>query len=310
MRWVINESNLIPQKETKLSIPYDFMGNVCIAENDSMIILVDDDRVLYELDSERLDVRDTTLATSMSSSTQNQPYCQRFYKVSSDGLRLVVIHIQCPKSTEATTCDRQIEHPTSPDLRKTRIELRFVELTGTNDPIRTIELEYSDPYTSTSHQHVAMFSPDLSLLQAGLHIFDLLSPGYPQLSFPDSPLADLRSIEDCVSFSACNRYLAIIKAKKGYLSEGSKARLGFFWIFRTAGRIERLVIANLEGLVADKIFAAFHPMLPLLMLTHYNYPRTEVQGSVTDVEVMEVDLEGLESSSFAHTIFDISKADE
>ena len=307
MRWVVNESNIISQEETKISIPYGSMGNICVAEDDSMILLVDDDRILHELDIERLDIKDATLATSMSSIIQNQLYCHRDHQVSSDGLTIVGCYIKCPTPTDTTTCDHNIQHPMSPDLRKTRVVLKVVDLSGDQKP--TIELEYSDPYMSTSHRHVVILSPDLSLLQAGLHIFDLLASGHPQLYFSDSLLSNLWSDKGCVSFSACNGYLAIVKGEDT-AAEGRKARVELFRIYRTAGRIEKIVIANVEGLVPDRIWAKFHPILPLLMLTYHTYPGTDARDTSKSVEVKEIDLQALESLPITLSKYVMVKRDE
>ena len=268
-----------------------------------MIILVDDDRILHELDLERLDLKVTTLATSMSSATQNQLYYHRGHRVSNDGLRLVAFYIQCPTSNETPTCDRNNEQSMPQGIRKTRIKLKFVDLSGTGNQIRTFDLEYPDPYSSASHDHVVIFSPDLSLLQAGLHIFDLLAPDH--LSFPDSPLSNPCSTEDRVSFSACNGYLLIIE-DEDTAAQGRKERLRLFRICRPSGRVEKIVIANLEGLVLDKLHVNFHPILPLLMLTCYTYPETDTQGAI---DVMEVDLEALEAFPIALPKFDIDKVE-
>lgn len=203
-RWALGEPGFIPQ-ETILSVASEFLRNVCVAEDDSMIILVDDDRVMYELDLERLDFRDGTLTTSMGSNIQNQLYCQRAYQVSSDGLVVVGVYIKCPASSDTATCNHEKERLMSLGFFKTRIELKFINLSGTADQMRKIELEYSDPYPTNSHKHVVIFSPDLSLLQAGLHIFDLMTPRHPQLSFPDSPLSKpWHTSGSYMSFSSCN----------------------------------------------------------------------------------------------------------
>ncbi len=255
-----------------------------------MIVLVDNDRVIYELDLERLDFRDGALTTSTGSIIQHQLYCQRQYQLSSNGLRIVGIYIKCAESSD-TTCDHEKEQRKSP-FRKTRIELKFADLSGTADQMQKIELDYSDPYPSMSHEHVVTFSPDLSLLQAGLHIFDLLAPGHPELAFPESPLGNLGDATDSsVAFSSCNGYLRVIKAKDSVV-EDEKATLGLFRICRTVGGIEKIVIADLEGLVADKLLATFHPILPLLLVTYYTY-------GGDDLKVMEIDSETLESIPLA-----------
>ena len=256
-----------------------------------MIILVDDDRVIHELDLDRLNFRDGALTISRGSTFQHQLYCKRHYQVSSDALRVIGIYINCPESSD-TMCDHEKEQSISPDFRKTRIELKFFDLSGIVDQVRIIELAYLDPYPSTSHEHVVTFSPDLSLLQAGLQIFDLLAPGHPQLAFPESPFGNLADVTfSSVAFSSCNGYLRVIYAKNS-VAERDKNTLGLFRICRTVRRIERIVIADLEGLVADEIWATFHPMLPLLVLKCYN-------SRGDDVKMREIDLETLESIPLA-----------
>ena len=278
-----------------------------------MIILVDRDRLIYEIDLERLEFKAGSLTSSMGSNLQHQLYSQRHYRVSSNGLGVVGLYIKCPASSNTTTCDHEKEPPMSPALRKTRLELKFVDLSGTADQMRTIELEYLDSYPSMSHKQGFTFSPDLSLLQVGPHIFDLLAPGHPQLYFPESPLGNLQGgplvPRSRISFSSCNGYLKIIQGEDP-VAKGGKATLGLYRICRTGGRIERIVIADLEGLVADSIRATFHPMLPLLMLTCITYGGHDLEDTVTDARVMEVDLEALESFRVALPVFDIVKLEE
>ncbi len=59
------------------------------------------------------------------------------------------------------------------------------------------------------------------------------------------------------------------------------------------------MIANLEGLMADRILATFHPMLPLLMVTCHTYPESGVKDIAKPMEVMEIDLQALESNPIA-----------
>lgn len=309
LRWTISEPGFIPQEETELLIPnittsYDPRSNgtrkIHVAEDASMIVLVGDDRELYEIGLERLNLKDGTLTTSRSSTVQHQPYCQRDCLVSNDGLTVVGIYIKCSAWSDTTKCDHEEMQPVSPGFRKTRIELTFVDLSRVADQTRIIELEYSDLNLSTSHErHVITFSPDLSLLQAGPHIFDLLAPGHPQLSFPDFPPNDLRREQGVrMSFSSCNGYVIIIKGKKA-VAESEKATFGLFRICRTAGRIERILIADLDALVADLILAAFHPNLPLLVLTCHTYGGRDMQDTVRAMKVMEIDLQTLESIPIA-----------
>lgn len=139
------------------------------------------------------------------------------------------------------------------------------------------------------------FSPDLSMLQAGPHIFDLLAPGHPQLSFSSSPLNHLRHEEGArIRFSACNGYLTVIEVK----DFGEKDKFALFRLFRihrAAGKIEKLVITGLDDLVVDGIEAAFHPTLPLVLLTYIMYCGNGLRDVAKAVKLVEIDLEALRS---------------
>ena len=262
-----------------------------------MIILTDDDRVIYELDLGRLDCRDGTLTISVGSENQHQRCCQRGSRVSNNGLRAVIFYIQCCTSTETSTYNHGEEQWTPAGPLQTRIELVFVELDGTFEQVRRVELQYRDPYPSTTHDHVINLSPDLSLLQAGLHIFDLSTPGYRRLFSPDFPLSNIREMrESSVSFSSCNDYLTVIKCADS-LPKGQKVTLELFRISRSARSIKKIVLADLEGFMADYIFAAFHPVLPLLMVTFLDY---DAEGSWRLVKVIENDLEALKTIPVEH----------
>ena len=300
-RWTISEPGLIQDQGTDILIPKfeipPHTGNISMVEDKSTIVMVSNDRTLYEIDSEKLTFRDSTLMTSKNSTIQHQTYCQRNYWVSGNGLEVVGAHFKCPAWSDISTCDHDDMRPLSPGFRNIRITLQFALLSGTNDQVRTVELEYSDFDLSTSHEyHETTFSPDLSLLQAGPHIYDLSAPGHPRLSFPDFPPNYRgRPKEDSeISFSPCGKYMITIKGRDP-VAEGEKAIFGIFRIYRTAGRLERVLIADLEGLAAASFLASFHPTLPLLLLTchtHQNFNIMDVEVAIT---VVEVDLEALES---------------
>ena len=150
LRWTISEPGFIPQEETELLIPnittsYDprsnGTGKIHVAEDGSMIVLVGDDRELYEIGLERFNLKDGTLTTSRGSTVQHQPYCQRDYLVSNDGLTVVGIYVKCSAWSDTTKCDHEEMQPVSPGFRKTRIELTFVDTSRVADKTRTIELE-------------------------------------------------------------------------------------------------------------------------------------------------------------------------
>lgn len=262
-----------------------------MAEEDSMIILVTEDRVLYELDLQRLNFKEGTLATPRDTEFPYRPYCRRDYLVSSNGCRVVGFYIRCRKWSDTTSCESKEEQSASLDLSKTRMELKFFGFFETTEQVQTLELEYSGPELLDFHEHVITFSPDLSMLQAGPHVFDLLAPGHPRLSFPDSPLDSLRrGANSYISFSACNAYLIVIKGKDE-VAQNEHAMFGLFRISRTAGKIERIAVAGLDDLVADSFCAPFHPVLPLLLLTCITDQENLVEDLAKAIKVMEIDLE-------------------
>lgn len=303
-RWTLSKPSSIPQGETRLFVPgflaisnhtsnlFPSGGTVCVVEEDSIIILVDKDRVLYKLDLQPLNFKEGTLATPEDTSFPYQPYCHRDYLVSSNGCRVVGLYVRCPEWSNATNCESNEEQSASLDFSKIRIGLKSFEFSATTDQVQTLELEYSDPESPDFHSdHAITFSPDLSMLQAGLHVFDLLAPGHPRLSFPDSPLDDLRHGESSfICFSACNCYLIIIEGK----GEGAQNELATFGLFRvspTAGKIEKIAIVGLDDLAADGFCAAFHPVLPLLLLTCITSQGNRLEDVTKFIRVMEIDLE-------------------
>ena len=259
-----------------------------MAEEESTIILVNEDRVLFELDLQRLNFKKGALVTPEEINSPYQPYCFRKYIVSNDGCRVVGLYMSCPKWSDATTYEDKKEQLASLDSSKTRMELKFLDSSGTPDWVQTLELEYSDPESPVYHDHVITFSPDISMLQAGPHIFDLLAPGNPRLVFPDSPLDKFRHGENsCIFFSACNCYLIAIQDKDGV------ATFGIFRIARTAGMIERISVTGLDDLAADRFRAAFHPVLPLLLLTCITRQEKDVEDVSQTIKVLEIDMEAL-----------------
>ena len=304
-RWAVSKPSFVPKEETLLLVPgfppitnrFTFSipieGTVCVAEEDSMIILVTKDRVVYELDLQCLNFKEDTPSTPGSMNYPYQPYCQRYYRVSNNGCRIIGLYLRCPEWSDATTCGREEEQPASQDFRKTRLELRIFDLSGTDDQVQIVELEYLDTDSPALHQHDTTFSPDLSLLQAGPYVFDLLAPGHPSLSFSDSALDKLRRGENSsVAFSACNLYLSIIEGKDD-VAQDKSATFEIFRICRTSGKIEKIAIAGLGDLIADGFRAAFHPVLPLLVLTCITRQENDVLDISNCIKVMEIDLEAL-----------------
>lgn len=215
--------------------------------------------------------------------------------MSKNGRQVVGIYIWCSEHCGPVKCECEKEQQELGESNDTRMELKFFDLSGAAGQTQTFELEYSDLNLSASHTHVITFSPDLSMLQAGPYIFDLLAPGHPQLSFPSSPLNHLRHDEGArICFSACNGYLAIIEGRDVDAND-KNALFGLFRICRTAGKIEKISITGLDDLVADGIEAAFHPTLPLLLLTYVTYRGSDVGDVTKAVKVAEIDLEALKS---------------
>lgn len=292
----MTETNFAHQANTSLFIP-DFeparghrFGNVFVVEELSKMILVNRNRVLYELD---LSFQDNTLAPPESEIPPPTPHCRKFYGISSDGCRLVEAYTTCSEWVDSTAADRKDEHLNSPDLGMIRTELRLVDLNLETDHLQRLDLVYSEPKLPASHNHVVTFSPDLSMMQAGPHIFDRLAPGHPPLSFPEFPSDALQQKEGShIAFSSCNGYLVVVKGKDA-AATGEPAKLGLFRICRTAGRIETIAIDFIENLVADSISAGFHPTIPLLVLAYITYPGSDTKDIARYIQVMEIDLQEL-----------------
>ena len=141
------------------------------------------------------------------------------------------------------------------------------------------------------NMYVITFSPDLSIVQAGAHVFDLLAPGHPRLSFPDNPLDGPRQGEGLsMTFSSCNRYLVLIKSKDDVTTD-EFATCGIFRINRPVGEIDKVVTPVLDDLVADRFSAAFHPELPLLILIYFTFPEHCVGEATHYINGIEIDLE-------------------
>ena len=300
----MNKPSFIPQEETIVFVPdlSPISASVCVVEEDSMIILTTMDRVVYELDFQSLKLKDGILATTVGINSSYQPYCNSDYQISSNGSRIVERCIRCPELPEFTTHDHAEKHSAALDIGMTRLELKMFDLSETADRVQTLKLEYADPQSSSFHIHIITLSPDLSIVQAGAHIFNLLAPGHPLLSFPDDSLDKLREEENSsITFSSCNRYLVLIRNKDDVATEAS-ARCGIFRCYRTVGKIEKVAIPGLGDLVADSFSAAFHPELPLLMLKCFTHPEPGIRNTANYMTVIEIDLEALKP-----TVIDIPK---
>ena len=291
----MNKPSFILQEETIVFVP-DFRptaGSVCVAEEDSMVILVAMDRVVYELDLQSLKLEESILATTEGISSPYRPYCDSGYRISRNGSRIIRFYIRCPERPGTTTRGHAEEDSAAPDIRKTRLELKIFDLSGTADQVQILELEYADPRLPYSHMHVIKFSPDLSIVQAGAHIVDLLAPGHPRLLFPDNPLDKPRQGEkSSITFSPCNRYLVLIQNRNN-VAPNRPATYGIFRIYRTINEIEKVAIPGLDYLVADDFSAAFHPELPLLVLTCFTRPEPGVRNAAYYMTAIEIDLEAL-----------------
>ena len=257
-----------------------------------MVIIVNMDRVVYELDLQSLELEDSILATNESITSPHRPYCYSKYQISRNGSQIVGLYIKCPEWSEINTCDDAEEHSAAMGIRKTRLELKMFDLSGTAVQVQILELEYVDPQPPTFHMHVITFSPDLSIVQAGTQIFDLLTPGRPPLSFSENPLDRPRQGESSsITFSPCNRYLIIINIKDD-LTTDEFATYGIFRVYRAVGRIEKVAIPGLDVLVAHGLSAHFHPELPLLVLTCFTRPES-IQDCAHPIKAIEIDLEAL-----------------
>ena len=297
LRWAVIGSSFIPQKETHLIIPgfgefqIEAAGNVCVAEQDSNIILVNRDRVLYELDLTQLNFKENTLASPRSGHISHQPYCKKGYQLSSHGHRLVAYCITCPELFGSTESKCEDGQSTFGQPRKARIEVRSIDLSGPENQMQRIELEYTEPYLpGDGHHHVLTFSPDLSMVRAGSYILDLQAPENPPLSLPTS----LLKTTDCqwgvnVSFSSCGAFITVTTSED-VTAAGKTATFELFRICRAAGRLEQIVIKDLADLVSYAISVAFHPTLSLLLLTCITCRASDIKCNPTAIKVLEIDL--------------------
>ena len=291
----MNKPSFIPQEETMAFVPnfYPSEGSVSVAEEDSMVILINLDREVYELDFQCLKLKNGILATTEGIHSPYRPYCNSDYRISRNGSSIVRHYIRCPEWSEIIMRHHAGEHSAVLEIGKTRLELKMLDLSGTADQVQTLELEFTEPQSPDFHMHVITFSPDLSIVQAGADIFDLLVPGHPRLSFPDNPLDKPRpGAHSKIIFSSCNRYLVLTESKYGEATDLS-ARYRIFRIYRTVGNIEKVAIPGLDDLVADGFSAAFHPELPLLVLTCYTRPEPGVRNAAIYINAIEIDLEAL-----------------
>ena len=246
------------------------------------------DRVVYELDLQSLKFEDSILATTEGFNSLYRPSCDSGYRISKNGSRIVGFYIRCPEGSETE------EHSATLDVGKTRLELKMFDLSGAANQVQTLELEYAEPRSPNLHTHVIAFSPDLSIVQVGAHVFDLLAPGYPRLSFPDNPLDRPRQGEESrITFCSCNRYLVLIKNKDVTTNEFGTYRI--FRIDRAVEKLEKVAVPGLDDLVADgySYSAAFHPELPLLVLMCFKYPKAGVRKASECISAIEIDLEAL-----------------
>ena len=308
-RWAVTDPGFARQADTSLFIPgfgyrqmhslfipgfgYSTMGptsNVCVVEEDSRIILVNENRELYELDLKSMTLNEGTISPSRSRKSSHEPYCRRRYQLSSNGHRLVAAYITCPQTFDFTQPGLGDEQLESRNSNKTRIELRFVELSGTAEEMQKIELEYLEPELPKNHWHDIALSPDLSMVRAGRVIFDLQAPDYQPMSVPNSLLGHLKyGGGSFVSFSPCNGYLTAFKPVDTATAV-EPVSFGLFRVCRTTRRIEKLATNGLEDLVGCVNWAAFHPMLPLLLLTCSACRASDVKKDLKATKVLEIDL--------------------
>ena len=291
----MSKLDFIPQKETIVTVPHFFPSDrlVCVVEEDAMVILMNEDRVVYELNLQSWKLEDSILATAEGINSPYRPHCDSGYRVSRNGSRFVGFYVRCPTWSEITTRAQAEEHSAAVDIGKARLELNIFDLSGTADQVQTLEMEFAVPEYRRSHKHAIEFSPDLSIVRAHAQIFDLMAPGYLSLSFVDNALDKLQEVEyQKITFSSCNRYLVL--TKNGHrIAANEPTAYGIFRIYRAVGRIEKVVIPGLDDLVADGVSAAFHPELPLLMLKYFTCPESRVQEATNYINAIEIDLEAL-----------------
>ena len=308
-RWAVTDPSFTPQADTSLFIPgfglgqmytvfipefgYSINGpipNICVVEEDSRIILVNENREFYELDLKSLTFNEGAFSPSRSKRSSHEPYCQIHYELSSNGHRLVATYITCPQAFDFIKPRLGDELLESRNSTKTRIELRFVELSGTNEQMQKIELEYLEPELPKDHWHKVALSPDLSMVRAGRAIFDLQAPDHPPMSVPNSLLSHLDYGEhSIVSFSPCNGYLTAFK-RLDIAAAVETVNFGLFRVCRTTRTIEKLAIYGLEDLVGYINWAAFHPTLPLLLLTCSACRASDMKEDLKARKVVEIDL--------------------
>ena len=258
-----------------------------------MVILVTVDRVVYDLDLQCLKLENGILGTIGAISSPYRPDCFSGHQISRNGSQIIVFYISCSERPGTTTRGHTEEHSAVLDIAKTRLELRMFDISGTTNQVRILELEFAEPRPPISHRHVIRFSPDLSIVQAGADVFDLLSPGHPRLLFPDNPLEKTRQGKHwSITFSSCNRYLVLIENKDNNATDGF-ATYGIFRVYRAVGKIEKVVIPGLDDLVADGFSAAFHPEIPLLVLTYFTRPEPGARNTANYINAIEIELEGL-----------------
>ena len=265
-------------------------SNICVVEEDFRIILVNMDRELYELDLECMTYDEDTLSLSRSRNSSREPYCQECYDFSSNGHRFVAAYFNCPQTFDLTKPRLGDVESEFRNSNKTRIELRFVELSGTAEQMQKIELEYLEPELPKDHSHEIDFSPDLSMIRAGSVIFDLQAPDYPPMSIPNSFLSHLQHGGGSkVSFSPCNEYLTTFKPVDTAAAI-EPVSFGLFRICRTTRTIEKISTNDLEDLVRYVSWGAFHPTLPLLLLTCIACRASDMIKDVKATKVVEIDL--------------------
>ena len=100
-------------------------------DEDSLVILVTMDRVMYEIDLQTLKLEDSILATTEGFNSLYRPFCHSGYRISNNGSRIVGFYMRCPEGSETE------EHLETLDVGKTRLELKFCDLSGTADHVQT-----------------------------------------------------------------------------------------------------------------------------------------------------------------------------
>ena len=286
LRWSIDEHDLDLQLRTSFHIP-DFnngvrrfgtldLRRICIIEKSSTLLLISDDRVLYELDIRLLQLtKDHGILPEDPGKAWDRTH--RVRRIDNSGDLIMNIHITDPRDEEE---DEEDTHGTigAADVR-VHVLIEVFHTTGAIHPFQSLRFDYA----SDCHSHRVKLSPDLSILRSGPHIFDLRTNLESPLPFNNSPLTDVEYDPrlDNVHFSACNRFMSTIN--------DTHSKLELFEISRKTREFNKITVERLVDAEARISAANFHPFLPLIIVTYTSEPTNG--DSLKDIRIVEYDLE-------------------